>query len=160
MLREVSEEKLGRADLAWTNHNLWLVKSYHDFVVMSRDSKRFHSFLLLCDNPFRWEHWCSKYLHYREKTKWDETLVKRDGDQYKYSVRLSIWLVKYLHGFTDLTSNTCSLRPSRYQTEHDSCDTQFQYDICTYLTWSRGMSRMSEILVLRYWQKQCTNSFV
>ena len=29
-----------------------------------------------------------------------------------------------------------------------------------HVTWSRGMSRMSEILFLIYWQKQCSNSFV
>ena len=29
-----------------------------------------------------------------------------------------------------------------------------------YVTWSRGMSRMSEMLFRRYWQKQCSNSFV
>ena len=29
-----------------------------------------------------------------------------------------------------------------------------------YVTWSRGMSRMSAMLFLRYWQKQCSNSFV
>ena len=29
-----------------------------------------------------------------------------------------------------------------------------------YVTWSRGMSRMSLILFLRYWQKQFSNFFV
>ena len=29
-----------------------------------------------------------------------------------------------------------------------------------FVTWSRGMSRMSAILILRYWEKQCSNSFV
>ena len=29
-----------------------------------------------------------------------------------------------------------------------------------YMTWSRGISRMSVMLILRYWQKQCSNSLV
>ena len=29
-----------------------------------------------------------------------------------------------------------------------------------FVTWSRGMSRMSGMLLLSYWQKQCSNSFV
>ena len=31
---------------------------------------------------------------------------------------------------------------------------------CANVTWSRGMSRMLGMLFLRYWQKQCSNSFV
>ena len=34
------------------------------------------------------------------------------------------------------------------------------FGLSVYVTWSRGMSRMSAILILRYWQKQCSNSFV
>jgi len=34
------------------------------------------------------------------------------------------------------------------------------FDTPSYVTRSRGMSRMSEMLFLRYWQKQCSNSFV
>ena len=34
------------------------------------------------------------------------------------------------------------------------------FQTLSYVTWSRGMSRMPVILILRYWQKQCSNSFV
>ena len=34
----------------------------------------------------------------------------------------------------------------------------FNKNWCRYVTWSRGMSRMSAMLFLRYWQKQCSNS--
>ena len=42
----------------------------------------------------------------------------------------------------------------------EMCYFKFSFKESTYVTWSRGMSRMSGMLFLRYWQKQCSNSFV
>ena len=40
------------------------------------------------------------------------------------------------------------------------CSIFLCYKQSTYVTWSRGMSQMSGMMFLRYWQKQCSHSFV
>ena len=83
----------------------------------------------------------------------------RRGLDFKFTRHLfPIWLqVKLSWGFRDqLLSN------------YIADDALSMYWIChvrkavllLYVTWSRGMSRMSEMLFLRYWQNQCSNSFV
>ena len=45
-------------------------------------------------------------------------------------------------------------------TYHCRQDLQNMDCLLLYVTWTKGMSRMSEILYLRYWQKQWSNSLV